>query len=63
LKLPFAGNRRWDDGSVLNQGSIGSYWSSSPNGTYAWLLIFNSSNVYQGNYYRALVFSVRCFKN
>jgi hypothetical protein len=64
LKLSVSGRRNRHDGSVLNQGSLGSYWSSSPYGTYARSLYFDSSYVYpQSNFYRAYGFSVRCFKN
>jgi uncharacterized protein (TIGR02145 family) len=64
LKLPTAGSRNRDNGSLYSQGSYGYYWSSSPNGTSAHYLHFYSSSVYpQYNYYRARGNSIRCFKN
>jgi hypothetical protein len=64
LKLPRAGIRDRDDGLVDGQGSDGSYWSSSPNGTTAFRMYFNdysvSPAIYSG---RAYGHSVRCFKN
>ncbi|MCR5423314.1 MAG: hypothetical protein K6E93_00950 [Bacteroidales bacterium] len=57
--LPAAGYRRCD-GRVLNVGSDGSYWSSTPNGSDdAWGLDFGSGEVYMGGYYRCYGGSVR----
>ncbi|MFA5249647.1 MAG: FISUMP domain-containing protein [Candidatus Paceibacterota bacterium] len=64
LKLPLAGHRRRGDAALSNQGSTGSYWSSSPSGTEASNLAFNSGVVTPagiGN--RAYGFSVRCVKD
>jgi uncharacterized protein (TIGR02145 family) len=64
LKLPRAGRRGRDDGSLYDQGTGGRYWSSSLNGDNAHSLYFSSSVVYpQLNYLRADGFSVRCFRN
>ena len=67
FKLPFAGSRHYYDASLNYQGSYGYYWSSSPGSAssdYARLLRLSSSNVRASNsYYRALGFSVRCFKD
>ena len=64
LKLPYAGGRNRGNGSFVNGGSNGYYWSSSPNGTGGYSLSFNSSYVNPSRYdYRANGFSVRCFKN
>jgi uncharacterized protein (TIGR02145 family) len=64
LKLSEAGFRSNSDGSLVFQGSGGYYWSSSPDGAYAYLLGFGSASVGPaGNNYRAYGFSVRCIKN
>jgi uncharacterized protein (TIGR02145 family) len=63
LHLPAAGYRV-NNGTLLNQGSYGYYWSSSPNSTLAYGLYLNSSSVYPASSnYRAYGFSVRCVKN
>jgi uncharacterized protein (TIGR02145 family) len=59
--MPAAGNRNNSNGSLNNQGSNGNYWSSTPNGSNAYNLNFNSSNVNPGNNNnRSNGFSVRC---
>ena len=65
LKMPKAGRRLYDNASVNNVGSIGYYWSSTPNGaSSAYDLYFNSSSISpQHNSYRSYGFSVRCFKD
>jgi len=63
LKLPVAGYRFSSDGSLLNVGSNGYYWSSTVNGTYARGLYFFSSNATIASSYRANGFSVRCLKD
>lgn len=46
IVLPASGFR-YSDGSVYNVGSLGVYWSSTPNGSdFAWLLGFDSGGVY-----------------
>ena len=67
LKLPCAGSRRNYNSSVYGQGSQGFYWSSSPypsDADYSYHLAFFSTNISpQYNSYRALGYSVRCFKD
>lgn len=67
FKLPFAGYRDGSSASLYSQGSYGYYWSSSPlsaGSYYARYLGLSSSNVgADGSYYRALGYSVRCFKD
>ena len=67
FNLPFAGGRNYSNASLSFQGFNGYYWSSSPNSAgsdSARLLGLDSSNVYADiYYYRALGFSVRCFKD
>jgi uncharacterized protein (TIGR02145 family) len=61
LFLPAAGYRYFGSGSLGSVGSLGYYWSSSINGTYAYFLYFSSSLVDpNGNTTRANGFSVRC---
>jgi uncharacterized protein (TIGR02145 family) len=61
LKLPLAGNRNISNAGLYSQGSLGYYWSSSPNGTSAYYLYFTSSGVNPANTNnRANGFSVRC---
>lgn len=65
LKLPMAGYRDYDDGSVYNEGTSGIYWSSTVDGVYARLLGFVSSNANagEGSDYRASGVCVRCIKD
>ena len=67
FKLPFAGYRDNSSASLNDQGSYGSFWSSSPNSAssnLARLLILDSSIVDAGNLdLRAYGLSVRCFKD
>jgi len=60
--LPAAGYRTYNLALLSNAGRQGYYWSNSVNGTGAYYLLFNSGNVYPGNYLnsRAAGFSVRC---
>jgi len=62
LKLPSAGYRFYDSGSLNNQGSWGNIWSSSPNGSYSEVLFFGSSNAGWGGDDRAYGQSVRCLR-
>jgi len=64
LLIPFAGYRYNSSAGVNFQGSYGYYWSSSRyNADNAYYLRFSSSALLPLNDYRALGFSVRCFKN
>ncbi len=64
LKLPTAGFRFYNDGSISNEGSDGDYWSSSVSGVDAASLGF--SNGYTSGIYfnrRGFGMSVRCIKD
>ena len=64
LKLPTAGFRNLSNGAQYGRGSIGYYWSASPDGSNGYSLYFNSSSIDpSSNINRAYGFSVRCFKN
>jgi uncharacterized protein (TIGR02145 family) len=63
LKLPSAGFRFYDSGSMNYQGSRGIVWSSSPNGSNASYVYFLSSSADWFSRYRAFGFSVRCIKD
>ncbi|MCL2041217.1 MAG: fibrobacter succinogenes major paralogous domain-containing protein [Bacteroidales bacterium] len=61
LFLPAAGYRNSNNGALYNAGTAGHYWSSTPNGSYAFYLYFYSGNFYVNNSNnRANGFSVRC---
>ena len=63
LKLPNAGGRSYQSGSLDGVGSFGYYWSSTVNGTNAITLYFNQSTATLNNNYRAFGFCVRCIKD
>ena len=68
LHMPFAGSRDYFSADLIDQGSYGYYWSSSPYGSdspnRACNLNLDSSNVYANDCRsRANGFSVRCFKD
>ena len=64
LKLPLAGYRGRIDAALYYRGSYGYYWSSSPSGTNASNLSFDSGGVDPANANnRAYGFSVRCVKD
>jgi hypothetical protein len=63
LKLPLAGYRNYDNGSLIVGGGSGYYWSSTVNGTLAFSLGFVSNNANVLNLNRAKGYSVRCLKN
>ena len=62
LFLPAAGSRSNRNGSLLNVGAIGYYWSSTPNSAYAHSLRFLSGDFTTSDSYgnRAYGMSVRC---
>jgi hypothetical protein len=61
LTLPAAGFRLLTDGALTNRGIIGLYWSSTENGTNAFALVFDSSNVNPAfSTSRTFGFSLRC---
>jgi uncharacterized protein (TIGR02145 family) len=59
------GFRYFDSGNFSNQGNDGSWWSSSPSGTYAWARYLGSGNssVIRGYDDTRLGFSVRCVRD
>ena len=61
--LPLAGNRNDSNGSLINVGTNGNYWSSTVSGTSARYLAFNSSTALMGADGRAYGLSVRCLKD
>jgi len=63
LKLTVGGYRGTRDLWLADEGSGGSYWSSSVDGPYARDLYFFSSNAYMYRIGRALGESVRCIKD
>jgi len=64
LKLPMAGYRLYSNGSLLNVGTLGYYWSSTVSGTNSRsLLFFASSNADMNDDLRAGGFTVRCIKD
>ncbi len=64
LKWPVAGNRLYHDGSMINAGILGAYWSSSVSFTDAISLIIMEQNAFIiTDYPRSLGFSVRCLKD
>jgi uncharacterized protein (TIGR02145 family) len=63
LKLPMAGNRYCEIGSIIKVGTGGYYWSSKVTGATLDYLRFSSSNSYIRRYYRAYGYSVRCIKD
>nr|WP_302849212.1 FISUMP domain-containing protein [Polaribacter sp. SA4-10] len=63
LKLPLAGYRSSNYGTLDLVGSGGYYWSSTVTSAYARNLSFNSSNAGMFDSNRAYGFSVRCIKD
>jgi hypothetical protein len=63
LKLPVAGYRDGSDGSLINVGSGGSYWSNTTDGANSPYLYFGSNYAGIVPIYRALGLSVRCIKD
>ena len=64
LKLTLAGVRYYSSGSLVNLGSGGYYWSSTPNGSRAYYLSFTSSSVNSASVYnRTYGLPVRCIKD
>jgi len=59
------GFRSYGLGNFNDQGSDGGWWSSSPDGAYAWyrLLVSGLSNVYRGSGNSRNGFSVRCVRD
>jgi uncharacterized protein (TIGR02145 family) len=63
MKFTLPGNRYGTDGSLVDVGSLGSYWTSSVSGTSASRRFFLSSGTYANYDSRAVGFAVRCIKN
>jgi uncharacterized protein (TIGR02145 family) len=71
LKLPMAGFRKRDNGSLYDAGSYGYYWSSTVNSTNLYgvdvlvseILNFSNPTAVMENQLRANGFSVRCIKD
>jgi len=63
LKLPSAGNRNRNDGSLNHQGSYGFVWSSDINGSQSRALGFGPSNADTDYGLRAYGNSVRCLRD
>ncbi|MGB1099778.1 MAG: fibrobacter succinogenes major paralogous domain-containing protein [Flavobacteriales bacterium] len=59
------GGYRYGNGYFGNVGDLGSWWSSSPNGSFAWYrILFNDyEGVYRNNYIPQYGFSVRCVRD
>ncbi len=63
LKFPLAGYR-YDNGTFLNVGSLGSLWSSTVSGTTSCSLVFDGSGAFvAGSGRRVRGFTVRCLKD
>jgi hypothetical protein len=63
LKLVTAGGRSSFDGTLVNAGSSGYYWSSTVGGSESHALDLSSGGAFMGSGYRAYGFSVRCLKD
>ncbi len=61
--MPLAGNRNNSNGSLINVGTNGNYWSSTVSSTNARNLNFNSGNANMNTNNRANGNSVRCHKD
>ena len=63
LKLPVAGIRFYNSGSLLYVGTEGFYWSSTVSTTNSRSLYFNTSNAGMSTDIRAYGYSIRCLKD
>jgi len=63
LKLTLAGLREGSDGSLVDVGTFGYYWSSTVSSTSSSLLGFYSSGALMTTDNRAVGFAVRCLKD
>jgi len=64
MKLIMAGERYFSSGSPVNAGNFGRYWSSTANGTYAWVMgTTSASAIMSTGGYRTFGFNIRCIKN
>jgi hypothetical protein len=62
LKLPLAGARRNNDGSLADVSGAGNFWSSTIFDNYPRYLGFTTGNAFVFDNFRASGFSVRCIK-
>jgi hypothetical protein len=62
LKLPLAGYRDYNTGSLYNASIYGCFWSSTIDGTYSRYLEFYNVSASLETFYRAPGLSVRCIK-
>ena len=63
LKFPAAGYRQFEGGSLVHEGAIGSYWTSSIIDDFGIpILFFSYGNAYMSSFGRVLGGSVRCIK-
>jgi hypothetical protein len=63
LRLPLAGSRDLD-GNPLSQGTLGHFWTASPNGTDVYKKYFSDADSFAvGITYQSHGISVRCLKN
>jgi uncharacterized protein (TIGR02145 family) len=63
LKLPATGNRSNSNGSLINVGTFGYYWSSTVAGVNSVFLRFYSSEAKTYNMARSMGSAVRCIKD
>ena len=63
LKLPLAGSRLSNDGSVNSAGNAGIYWSSTVSGAQTRIIYVDNSNSFMAIFNRAPGYSVRCIKD
>ncbi len=63
LKLPLPGHRNYGDGSLLEVGTIGYYWSSTVSGFLARMLLIEGSDAQMLSFSSPYGFSVRCIKD
>jgi uncharacterized protein (TIGR02145 family) len=63
IKLPVAGYRNESNGSLIDVGSGGLYWSTALSGANSRILNFNTSNASMTGSFRAVGFSIRCIKD
>ena len=64
VNMPLSGNRNWNSGTYVGQGTYGYYWSSSPSGAgsyYAYFVV-GGGNI-ANTYNRAVGFAVRCVRH
>ncbi|MEA3383590.1 MAG: thrombospondin type-1 domain-containing protein [Campylobacterota bacterium] len=62
LKLPAAGERTYEDGSIENKTILGGIWSTASNGDYSGYRLFSVETSTWSYHSRAMGRSVRCIK-